>query len=62
MGFFVENTSDFVVLNKEGLSVLVLSDVDHKEITLPKLSSLPKELTALSLTSLSKSLNRPSKI
>ena len=32
MGFFVENTCNYVVLNKEGLSVLDLSDIDSKVI------------------------------
>jgi len=33
MGIYIENTSDFVVLNKEGLSVLVLKDIDSKVLT-----------------------------
>jgi hypothetical protein len=47
MGFLVETTCDFVVLNKEGLSVLVLDDINSKVI----INSDQKELVVHSLYS-----------
>jgi len=47
MGFFVEKTSDFIILNKEGVIVLVLADVDSKIYS----NSDSKELVVHSLHS-----------